>query len=344
MPRTPAKAKQEQQRICLITGGGGFLGRHLAEGLHEKGCRVIIFDIRKTFEDERFIFITGDLTKLDEVVAAFKNVDTVFHVAAMQASAGNAALLERVNIGGTQNVIDACVQTGVKQLILTSSASVVVDGKDICNGDEDLPYPDSFLDHYTATKAASEKLVLAANGQGGVATIALRPHGIFGPRDVHFFPKLLIQSKKRHNFIIGDGRNVVDFTYVGNVVHGHLCAMEKLSLEANCAGKAYFITNDEPVNMWDFMCKAMALMGAHQKHHHLPASLIWWASRGMNTVWGWFKKQAPLTPYMVGILTTHHYFSSLRAHRDLGYYAQISVDDGMRMAAAHFVNEAAKKS
>ncbi|ERN03599.1 hypothetical protein AMTR_s00042p00178940 [Amborella trichopoda] len=131
---------------------------------------------------------------------------------------------------GTKNVIDACVECKVKRLIYTSSPSVVFDGiHGIHNGDESLPYPDQHNDNYSATKAEGEALVLNANGKEGLLTCCIRPSGIFGPGDRLLVPSLVASARSgKSKFLIGDGNNMYDFTYVENVAHAHICAEQAL--------------------------------------------------------------------------------------------------------------------
>ncbi|NXS28557.1 NSDHL protein, partial [Pomatostomus ruficeps] len=127
----------------------------------------------------------------------------------------------------------------LQRLVLTSSASVVFEGKDIKDGSEDLPYARNPIDYYTETKILQEKEVLGANDpDSDFLTTAIRPHGIFGPRDPQLVP-ILVQAARsgKMKFIIGDGQNLVDFTYVENVVHGHILAAEKLLRGSPLCGK-----------------------------------------------------------------------------------------------------------
>lgn len=89
-------------------------------------------------------------------------------------------LYYKVNVKGTESIINACVECGVKKLVFTSSAGVLFHGEDVINVDERQPLPEVFFDAYNDTKAQAEKLVLEANGKGGLLTVALRPAGIFG--------------------------------------------------------------------------------------------------------------------------------------------------------------------
>jgi sterol-4alpha-carboxylate 3-dehydrogenase (decarboxylating) len=242
-----ASSKGPAKTSCLVTGGCGFLGRYIAEQLADKGYAVTIFDRIQSFSDSRFTFVVGDLCSPSEVVAATVGMNTVFHVAAVIASGSNEDLVRKVNVGGTQNVIDACIENGVKRLIFTSTASVVFSGSDVVYADETHPIPTRFMDSYAESKSTAERLVLAANGRGVLLTCSIRPHAIFGPRDPTFFPAIIANARKPFFMRIGDGRNISDFTYVENAAYAHILAMERLVPGSPVAGAAYFITNGEPI-------------------------------------------------------------------------------------------------
>ena len=112
--------------------------------------------------------------------------------------------------------------------MFTSSPSVVFGGHDIAGGDESLPYPRRYLAHYPRTKAEAERLVLAANGPD-LATVALRPHLVWGPGDNHLIPRLLARARSGRLRIVGDGTNRVDVTYVDNAAAAHLLAADRLA-------------------------------------------------------------------------------------------------------------------
>ncbi|XP_047391935.1 sterol-4-alpha-carboxylate 3-dehydrogenase, decarboxylating isoform X2 [Sciurus carolinensis] len=224
---------------CTVIGGSGFLGQHMVEQLLAKGYNVNVFDIQQGFDNPRVQFFLGDLCSQQDLYPALKGVSTVFHCASPPPSSNNKELFYRVNFIGTKNVIETCKKAGVQKLILTSSASVIFEGSDIKNGTEDLPYAMKPIDYYTETKILQERAVLDANDpERNFLTTAIRPHGIFGPRDPQLVPILIEAAKKgKMKFMIGNGKNLVDFTFVENVVHGHILAAEHLSRDAALGGK-----------------------------------------------------------------------------------------------------------
>ena len=203
----------------LVTGGGGFLGGHLVKALLERGHNVTSFNrghypaITKIGAKE----YRGDLQNYGEVKKAIQGKDVVFHVAGKVGVWGNYQEYFNINVVGTENIIRACRECGVKKLIFTSSPSVVFGKDDIENGDESLPYPQDYIFHYGKTKALAEKIVLQANDEG-LATISLRPHLIFGPGDKNLFPKVVNSAREGRLKIVGEGNNLVDVIYVDNAV------------------------------------------------------------------------------------------------------------------------------
>ncbi|PWA23411.1 hypothetical protein CCH79_00005891 [Gambusia affinis] len=308
---------------CAVIGGCGFLGRHLVEKLLDRGFSVSVFDIRQSCE------LPGAL------LSALKDVSLVFHCASPAPSSDDRLLFERVNIQGTQTVIQACLDARVQKLVLTSSASVVFEGTDVKNGKEDLPYAKKPIDYYTQTKIEQEKLVLeACNKSKGFLTVAIRPHGIFGPRDPQLVPTLVDAARRgKMKFIIGDGTNLVDFTYVENVVHGHILAAEHLRADSPICGKPYHITNDEPIRFWDFMSEVLVGLGYAAPRFHLPYMLVY---RLALLLWllAWilhpFMSFKPtFTPMRVALAGTYHYYSCERAKEHLGYKPVVSLKEGI---------------
>ncbi|KAH1241402.1 3beta-hydroxysteroid-dehydrogenase/decarboxylase isoform 2 [Glycine max] len=245
-----------EDKWCVVTGGRGFAARHLVEMLirHNEYC-VRIADLEASIVLEpaeqlgllgqalhsgRAQYVSLDLRNKVQVLKALEGVEVVFHMAAPNSSINNYQLHHSVNVQGTKNVIDACVELNVKRLVYTSSPSVVFDGvHGIHNGNETMPYAHSPNDHYSATKAEGEALVIKANGTNGLLTCCIRPSSIFGPGDRLLVPSLVDAARKgKSKFIIGDGNNVYDFTYVENVAHAHICADRALVSEGPISEKA----------------------------------------------------------------------------------------------------------
>jgi nucleoside-diphosphate-sugar epimerase len=201
-------------------------------------AQINCFDLIQSFENDRVQFFLGDVTKdVELLAAACEDVDTVFHTASLTDPLATYDAIWNVNVIGTRNVLEACSAAGVRNLIYISTTAVIFNGRDINNlSEEQCPYPTRYLDAYSATKSEAEQLIIAANGRISpltdepLCTVSLRPHAIFGPRDVHFMAKLVARARSGDlTHRIGSGENMVDFTYIGNVIHACRLAMDAMS-------------------------------------------------------------------------------------------------------------------
>ncbi|MBY0460321.1 MAG: NAD-dependent epimerase/dehydratase family protein, partial [Gemmataceae bacterium] len=248
---------------AVVTGGGGFLGGAVVRLLRQRGDRVRSFTrSRYPWLDEFGVEQTlGDLANLADVEQAVAGCDVVFHVAAKAGVWGRYSDYFNTNVVGTRNVIAACQKHGVRRLVHTSTPSVVHAGADNEGADESLPYPKHFDAYYPETKAVAEQAVLAANGPD-LATVALRPHLIFGPGDPHLIPRIIDAARAGRLKRIGTRPVKVDVTYIDNAAQSQLDAADRLDVGTPPAGKAYFISNGEPVELWPFIDRVLAEAGA----------------------------------------------------------------------------------
>ncbi|XP_075428794.1 sterol-4-alpha-carboxylate 3-dehydrogenase, decarboxylating isoform X3 [Ascaphus truei] len=327
---------------CTVIGGSGFLGQHMVERLLDKGYSVNVFDIRQGFKNEQVQFFIGDLCSKKDLLPSLQGVNVVFHCASPAPSSDNKELFYKVNYTGTMTVIEACKEVGVQKLVLTSSASVIFEGRDIKHGTEDLPYAKKPIDYYTETKILQEKQrmghvqeVLKANDPANnFLTVAIRPHGIFGPRDPQLVPILVETAKSgKMKFMIGDGKNLVDFTYVENVVHGHILAGEHLQKDSPLCGKAYHITNDEPIPFWAFLTRILIGLNYDAPKYLIPYWLAYYLAFFLSFlvfILGPLIKIKPtFTPMRVALAGTYHYYSCERAKKDMGYKPVVSLDQAV---------------
>ena len=216
---------------AVVTGGGGFLGRALCARLKAEGCRVIALS-RRSYPQLEALGIESRVVDLsrpaDQIIPQFAGADVVFHVAAKVEMWGRYADFFAVNVLGTRAVLQACRENRIPALVYTSSPSVVADGGDLCGVDESRPYPARHEAHYPATKALAEREVLAADGQGGMRTLALRPHLIFGPGDVNLVPTIVARARAGRLMRVGAGANRTDVTFIEDCVSAHVCAWRAL--------------------------------------------------------------------------------------------------------------------
>lgn len=318
---------------ALVTGGGGFLGGAIVRMLKERGDEVISYSRSSYDALERLGVrqVCDDVADEAALTAAAKGCDVVFHVAAKAGIWGGYDDYYRANVTGTAAVIAACRANGISRLVATGSPSVVFDGSDIEGGDETLPYPSRYETHYPKTKMLAEKLVLGANSPE-LATVSLRPHLIWGPGDNHLVPRIIARAKSGRLKRIGSKPCLVDTVYVDNAAKAHLLAADRLHPGSQIAGKAYFISNDEPVPLWEMVDRILAAAGLPPVKGGISAGAAIFVGTLCEWIWGAFKiaGEPPMTRFVAGELSTAHWFDIGAAKRDLGYQPEISVEEGLK--------------
>lgn len=319
---------------ALVTGAGGFLGLYIVEQLVARGDRVRAFCRRDCPELRRLdveIF-GGDLAQSEQVDAACEGIDTVFHAAARSGIWGDSKVYLADNVIATANVVEACRKRSVERLIYTSSPSVTFDGDDQCGVDESAPYAKKWLCQYPRTKASAEQFVLKHNGSKGLLTCALRPHLIWGPRDRHLVPRLLGRARAGELRRVGDGKNLIDITYVENAAAAHLQAADALAPGSPVAGRAYFISQGEPVNCWQWVDELLALVGLPPVKRSISLKTAWRVGAVLETFHRAFRAhtEPQMTRFLAAQLGRSHYFDITRAKQDFGYNPTVSTAEGMR--------------
>ncbi len=323
---------------ALVTGAGGFLGLYVVEQLVARGDRVrtICRGNYPQLDALAVETIWADLRDRRAVIEACRGMDAVFHIGGIASMGGRWKDYYETNVRGTQNVVEGCLTHGVGRLVYTSSPSVTFDGNSQQGFDESAPYPKRWLCHYSHSKALAEQHVLASNGQGGLFCCALRPHLMWGPRDRHLIPRLLERARGGRLWRIGDGANLIDMLYVENAAAAHLRAADSLRPGSPVAGRAYFISQGEPVNCWAWIDEILALAGLPPVRKSISLRTAWTVGAACEAAY-WLLRlrgEPPMSRFLATQLATSHYFNITRARQDFGYEPKISTAEGMRRLAA----------
>lgn len=321
----------------LVTGAGGFLGKAITLKLLESGYQVHCLNRSSYLEliEAGAVCFRGDIADPRSAMQAAQGCDAIIHTAAKAGFWGKYRDYFESNVTGTRNVLAACKAMGIQKLVYTSTPSVIHAGGDIEGEDESLPYPEHFLSHYPATKAIAEQEVLAANGPD-LATTAIRPHLIWGPGDNHLLPRLKERALAGKLSMIDGGRKLIDTVYIDNAVNAHILALQKLGPGADCAGKAYFITQGEPIALADMITALLKTQGIEANLRNIPLGLAKKLAPLMEVAWKLLplKGEPPLTRFLFEQFSTAHWYSLDNARRDLGYEATVSLEEGLRRLSA----------
>jgi nucleoside-diphosphate-sugar epimerase len=350
--------------VC-ITGGAGFLGRAIlreldrhagALGLGPRSVRV--FDTRALEPPSSDVVdaVVGDIRDYDEVRRAFEGADVVLHCASI-VDWGRLPdrVLEQVNVGGTENVIRACREAGVRALVYTSTMDVVYEGRPIRDGDETLPYPADPHEAYPRTKALAERAVVGANGahaRGTLRTCVLRPCGMYGEGDPYHVGSVLEMARRGLlRFRMGDGRARFQAVYVGNVAHAHLLAAKRLLAGDDAvSGQVYLVTDHPAENFFDAMEPIVRGVGLPfpPRTRSLPyaplyalAAVVEGGARALRPI---VRLSPILTRTSLTIVCHDFSFRGDKAARDLGYAPVYGRDEAIERTVAYFRDQSGASS
>lgn len=343
---------------AFVTGAGGFLGKTICLRLLAAGIKVTGFARGHYPELEALgvVMLQGDLVNKDLLQQAMQGCDIVFHVASKAGVWGDRDSYFCPNVKGAANVIAACKALKIDKLVYTSTPSVTFAGQDESGIDESTPYATRFLNHYAHSKAIAEKMMLDANQLGdmplenpgvtqvssqvttqatapyALKTVALRPHLIWGPGDPHLVPRVLSRGRLGKLKLVGREDKLVDTIYIDNAAYAHvLAALELCQAKPKCQGKAYFLSNDEPITMAEMINLILACDALPPVTKRVPQSVAYVVGAVLESVHYLLKKQEEpmMTRFVARQLSCSHYFDISAAKRDLGYRALVSINQGM---------------
>ncbi|MDX3763119.1 NAD-dependent epimerase/dehydratase family protein [Streptomyces sp. AK02-04a] len=326
-----------------MTGASGFLGSHLVDHCARAGHHVRAL-VRPQSDTTRLHGTPsvepayGDLGDAESMRQAVEGVDVVLHSAARVVDHGTRAQFWDTNVDGTRRLLDAAGMAGVRRFVFVSSPSAVMrpDEGDRYDIDESVPYPDRWLNLYSETKAVAEQLVRAAN-RPGFTTCALRPRGIWGPRDHSgFLPKLLAKMLDgRLPDLSGGKRVLVSLCHCDNAVAACLRAADAPA--ERIGGNAYFIADAERTDLWAFLARVAELFGGRPPTRRVPAPVLHTAVRATELLWRLpplaARHEPPLSRYSMALLTRSGTYDTGAAARDLGYAPVVSQETGLGQLA-----------
>ncbi len=320
--------------MILVTGGSGFLGGAVVRRLVARGDQVRSLQrqdspaLRQLGVD----LVRADLADREAVIEAAKGCEAVIHIAAKAGVWGAENDYYQTNVSGTRNILDACLANKIQRLVYTSTPSVIHAGGDIEGVDESAALATHFEIAYPATKAEAERLVLSANSPV-LGTVALRPHLIWGPNDPQLTARVLARGKTGRLRLVGKGLKLIDSVYIDNAVDAHILALDRIFPGAPCAGKAYFITQGEPMPQRDLINGILKAGGLPPCQKSISPHAAYAVGAIMEMLWKMLGRQDEpmMTRFVAKQLSTAHWYNISAAKRDLGYEPKISVAQGLQI-------------
>ncbi|MBU8896070.1 NAD-dependent epimerase [Corallococcus sp. H22C18031201] len=321
---------------AFITGGSGFVGRHLIAELQRKGtpARALarspaaVEAVRAAGAEP----VEGDLSDVDRLRQGMEGCDTVFHAAAYVKTWGPRADFFEANVRGTERVLEAARLAGVKRLVHVGTEAVLLDGEPLVRVDETRPIPERPIGNYASTKAEAERLVLSVNS-AELTTVVARPRFIWGPGDTTVLPGFVEAVRSGRFKWIDGGRYLTSTCHVENCVEGLLLAAEK-----GRGGQSYFLTDGEPVEFREFITALLKTRGVEPGTGSFPSALAATVALLGDVTWSFLGLSSPpplsRTEYLlVGREVT---VSDAKARLELGYEGRMTREAGLRGLTAEF--------
>ncbi len=316
----------------LVTGASGFLGAATATAVRDAGHTVRTLQ-RRPSGVEGVTDVLGSVTDADTVRAAVADVDAVVHLAAKVSLAGDPADFARVNVTGTQTLLDAARASGVQRFVAVSSPSVAHTGSSLAGVGAGPAEPEAARGDYARTKAAAELLALAADGPG-FAVVAVRPHLVWGPGDTQLVGRIVERARAGRLPLLDSGAALIDTLYVDNAASAMVAALEHAA-DPDVHGNAYVVTNGEPRPVGELLAGICTASGVPAPRWHVPAGLARVAGSVVEAVWRVRPgaDEPPMTRFLAEQLSTAHWFDQRRTRADLQWAPTVSIDEGLRRLA-----------
>jgi nucleoside-diphosphate-sugar epimerase len=313
----------------FVTGGSGFVGRHLLLRLLADGHEVRA--LARSEESACVVEALGatatraDLVDIHDVIDELRGADVVVHAAADTRQRGRTAELERVNVTGTRRLLEAARQAGVARFVHVSTEAVLADGNPVRFVDETAPYPKRHAGDYARTKAVAEQLVLAADSRE-MTTVAVRPRLVWGPGDTTVLPQILQAVEDDRWAWVSGGHYLTSTCHVLNVCEGIQVVAER-----GVGGRAYFLTDGAPVVFRDFITRCAAQHGVTMPERTVSRTIARTAAAVLDKGWRALpvKGEPPVSAATMALGGHEVTVNDGRARLELGYTPVISVDEGI---------------
>lgn len=325
----------------LVTGAGSLLLGGVAQHLAERGDHVVCFQRRITQPTHQNItMFAGDIRDRGSVTEAASDCDAIIHGAARVGVMGSWEDFHSTNVDGTTNILRAAGEHRIARLVYVSTPSVAHVGHAI-EGDVATPATIGRKHaYYAESKALAEIEALNANSEH-LGVVSIRPHLVWGPGDTQLVGRIVDRARQGRLVMVGSGNALVDSTFIDNAISAHIAALDAVAPGAQCAGKAYVISNGEPRTVNELMSRICEAAGVDFSPKHVPAVIARNLGSVVERLWPLFRKdEPPITRFVAEQLGTAHWFDQRPAQEDFHWKPTVNLDEGFSRLATWFETQA----
>ena len=317
----------------LVTGGTSLIGSATANQLIARGHEVTLF--QRHASGSGLPETLGDIGDAANVREAVNEHDAVVHLAAKVGVAGRPEEFERINVGGTQNVLRAMADCNVGRLVFVSSPSVAHTGEALVGAEAGAADPEHVRGDYSRTKAVAERNVLAS---ALPEVVAIRPHLVWGPADEQLIGRIVQRAKAGRLAVIGTGAALIDTTYIDNAASALVAAVERTP---DVHGRALVVSNGEPRTVLELFERIVRAANVHTSIRHVPASVGGPAAAGISRATRLKSAEVEplLTPFLVEQLSTAHWFDQRETQSLLQWRPEVTLAQGFDRLSAWFAHQ-----
>lgn len=322
--------------LVLVTGATGLVGSHVAEEARKRGhhVRAIVRNPNQCVDLRSWgvELIEGDLTNRESLARAANGATVIVHCAAKVGDWGPTEDYRTVNVHGLRDLLEAAESSGSLKRFVHISSLGVYPACDHHGTDEFTPVSTTGIDGYTLTKVEAENLVREHIRDRKLPAVILRPGFIYGPRDRTILPKVLARLKGGGFKFLGDGRQLLNNTFVGNLVSAILLAIEK----DDVVGELFNITDNRLVSRREFIGTICEAAGLPTPTKNVPLPVAKALANLMEAAYRMLgKKEAPLlSSARIKFLGLNLDYSIDKARRLLGYDPPTDFTEAMRTTVA----------
>ncbi len=320
----------------LVTGGRGLLGSATVRELTARGHEVTTLQRSPAGHGPEVREILGDVTDAGVVRAAAEGRDAIVHLAALVSMVGAWSEFERVNVGGTRNVLAAASAAGVTRLVHVSSPSVAHAGEPLVGVASTPADPDRARGNYARSKAIAELEALSHDGEA-LAVSAIRPHLVWGPGDTQLIGRIAERARQGRLVLIDDGAALIDTTYVDNAAEALAQALDRCT-RPEVRGRALVVTNGQPRTVAELVGRIAEASGGASPRRHVPFSVARTAGAVLERVWARSGREdePPLTAFVAEQLATAHWFDQRETRAALDWRPSVGIEEGLARLGASY--------